>query len=66
MKIPNEPKVDIPEVAPGDTVKVSMKVLEGDKERSQILQGVLGIGRGKGFEEQEGKTGVANLSQISV
>jgi large subunit ribosomal protein L19 len=41
MKIANEPKVDIPEVAPGDTVKVSVKVLEGDKERNQIFQGVV-------------------------
>ena len=32
---------NIPELAPGDTVKVSAKVVEGEKERIQIFQGVV-------------------------
>ncbi len=32
---------NIPPLAPGDTVKVSSKVVEGDKERIQIFQGVV-------------------------
>jgi len=31
---------NIPTLAPGDTVKVSIKVIEGDKERIQAFQGV--------------------------
>ncbi len=39
---------DIPEFAPGDTVNVHVRVVEGDKERIQQFQGVvLGI-RGSG------------------
>ena len=32
---------DIPTLAPGDKVKVSAKVVEGDKERLQVFQGVV-------------------------
>jgi len=28
------------EFAPGDTIKVHVRVIEGEKERSQIFQGV--------------------------
>jgi large subunit ribosomal protein L19 len=35
---------DIPEFAPGDTVNVHVRVIEGDKERVQQFQGVV-IGR---------------------
>ncbi len=31
----------IPDIAPGDTVKVSAKIVEGGKERIQMLQGVV-------------------------
>jgi large subunit ribosomal protein L19 len=31
----------IPNLAPGDTVRVSTKIVEGDKERIQIFQGVV-------------------------
>jgi large subunit ribosomal protein L19 len=34
----------IPEFAPGDTVKVNVKVVEGDRERVQAFEGVV-IGR---------------------
>ena len=39
--INSEPNPNIPELAPGDTVKVSTKVVEGDKERTQLFQGVV-------------------------
>jgi len=32
---------NIPALASGDTVKVKVKVVEGDKERSQLFQGVV-------------------------
>ena len=32
---------NIPTLAPGDTVKVSVKVVEGDKERIQVFQGIV-------------------------
>jgi len=36
-----KPNPNIPPLAPGDTVKVSSKVVEGDKERIQVFQGVV-------------------------
>ncbi len=36
-----EPNPNIPEIAPGDTVKVSAKVVEGERERIQVFQGVV-------------------------
>ncbi len=36
-----KPNPNIPELTPGDTVKVSIKVVEGDKERTQVFQGVV-------------------------
>jgi large subunit ribosomal protein L19 len=42
---------DIPDFAPGDTVKVHVRVVEGNKERVQIFQGFV-IGRsGDGIRE---------------
>jgi len=35
------PNPGIPTLAPGDTVKVSSRVVEGDKERTQAFQGVV-------------------------
>ena len=32
---------NIPEISPGDTVKVSVKVVEGERERAQLFQGVV-------------------------
>lgn len=32
---------NIPALTPGDTVRVSSKVVEGDKERTQVFQGVV-------------------------
>ncbi len=36
-----KPNPNIPSLAPGDTVKVSIKVVEGDRERTQVFQGVI-------------------------
>lgn len=34
-------RYDIPEFRPGDTVKVHIRIIEGNKERVQIFQGVV-------------------------
>ena len=40
-------RADIPDFKPGDTVKVHVKVAEGEKERIQIFEGiVIGLHRG--------------------
>ena len=36
-----KPNPNIPPLAPGDTVKVSSKIVEGDRERIQVFQGVV-------------------------
>ena len=36
-----KPNPNIPALAPGDTVKVRVKVVEGEKERTQLFQGVV-------------------------
>jgi len=36
---------------PGDTVKVHVRVIEGEKERSQIFQGIVTSRRGAGLSE---------------
>lgn len=42
---------DIPEFRPGDTLKVHVRVSEGDKERVQVFQGVVIARRGGGTGE---------------
>jgi large subunit ribosomal protein L19 len=37
----SKPNPNIPTLAPGDKVKVSVRVVEGDKERLQVFQGVV-------------------------
>lgn len=44
-------KDQIPDFAPGDTVKVHVLVREGDKERAQVFQGVVIRRRGSGTNE---------------
>ena len=39
LELKRNPK--IPELAPGDTVKVHVKVVEGERERIQVFQGVV-------------------------
>jgi len=44
---------DLPEIGPGDTVRVSVRIKEGNKERVQafegIVMGIRGSGTGKSF-----------------
>lgn len=42
---------DVPPFAPGDTVKVHVKVKEGEKERVQVFQGLVISRRGGGVRE---------------
>jgi len=42
---------DIPEFAPGDTVRVQVRVREGEKERLQAFEGVCIGRRGGGMSE---------------
>ena len=39
--IPVAPNPNIPQVSPGDTLKVSIKVVEGERVRIQVFQGVV-------------------------
>ncbi len=51
MSKKNTCETDIPEFRSGDTLKVHVKVREGDKERIQIFQGVVISRRGAGTNE---------------
>jgi large subunit ribosomal protein L19 len=39
---------DVPEFAPGDTVKVHVRVVEGNRERVQVFEGVVIARKGSG------------------
>ncbi len=36
-----KPNENIPELRPGDTVKVHVRIVEGDRERTQVFQGTV-------------------------
>jgi large subunit ribosomal protein L19 len=42
---------DIPEFGPGDTLKVHVRVVEGNRERTQVFQGVVIRRQGSGVRE---------------
>ena len=42
-------RTDLPELAPGDTVRVAARVVEGGKERVQVFEGTLMRLRGGGI-----------------
>lgn len=44
-------KTDIPEMQIGDTINVHFRIVEGDKERTQIFQGVLISRAGRGINQ---------------
>jgi large subunit ribosomal protein L19 len=44
-------RTDIPDFGPGDTVRVSVKVVEGDRERLQDFEGVVIRRRAGGINE---------------
>ena len=45
---PSEKKKNIPDFRPGDTVRVHIKVVEGDSERVQVFEGTVILRRGQG------------------
>ncbi len=47
----NYSRKDLPKFAPGDTVKVNVKVIEGGKERIQAFQGIVIRKRGSGLNQ---------------
>ena len=46
-----KPDDEIPDFAPGDTLKVHVRVVEGNKERIQVFQGVVIRRQGSGVRE---------------
>jgi large subunit ribosomal protein L19 len=44
-------KPDVPRLDIGDTINVHTRIIEGDKERIQVFQGVLIARRGRGINE---------------
>ena len=44
-------RTDIPQIAPGDTVRVSVKVVEGSRERVQVFEGTVMRMRGGGVNQ---------------
>ena len=42
-------RTDLPEIVPGDTVKVSAKVVEGTRERIQVFEGLVMLVRRSGI-----------------
>jgi len=44
-------RTDVPDFAPGDTLKVQVRVVEGNKERLQAFQGVVIRRQGSGVRE---------------
>ena len=42
---------DIPDFGPGDTLKVHVRVVEGNRERLQVFQGVVTRRKGSGIRE---------------
>src|SRR5204862_2483371 len=45
-------KADLPEVRPGDTVRLSVRVVEGNRERLQNYEGTVLRVRGGGLDQQ--------------
>lgn len=44
-------KTDLPDFHAGDTVRVHVRVIEGDKERTQVFEGTVIKRRGGGIQE---------------
>ena len=62
---------NVPEFKPGDTVRVHVRVVEGDKQRIQVFQGVVISRRGGGTREMftvrkiSGSIGVERIFPMS-
>ena len=52
-------RTDLPEIATGDTVKVSAKVIEGTRERIQVFEGTIMKLKGGGIDR--GSMGLGDL-----
>ena len=46
-----KPEADIPDFTIGDTINVHVRIVEGDKERIQVYQGVLIATKGRGVNK---------------
>jgi large subunit ribosomal protein L19 len=44
-------RTDVPEIAAGDTVRVSVKVVEGNRERTQVFEGTVMRMKGGGLNK---------------
>ena len=44
-------KTDLPEFSSGDTLRIHVRVIEGDKERTQVFEGTVIQRRGSGIQE---------------
>jgi large subunit ribosomal protein L19 len=44
-------KTDVPDFKVGDTVQVYQKIVEGDKSRTQVFEGIVTSRRGRGINE---------------
>ncbi|MGD9790644.1 MAG: 50S ribosomal protein L19 [Phycisphaerales bacterium] len=44
-------KTDLPRIDIGDTINVHFRIVEGDKERLQVFQGVVISRKGRGIDE---------------
>ncbi|HKS92798.1 MAG TPA: 50S ribosomal protein L19 [Tepidiformaceae bacterium] len=47
--VDTQPRTNVPDFSSGDTVRVHAKVVEGDKERIQVFEGVVIRKRNKGL-----------------
>ncbi|HEX2141595.1 MAG TPA: 50S ribosomal protein L19, partial [Candidatus Limnocylindria bacterium] len=45
-------RTDVPQIATGDTVRVAVKVVEGNRERIQVFEGTVIRMRGGGLNQQ--------------
>ena len=52
-------RFDLPDFRPGDTVKVHIRIIEGNKERVQIFQGVV-------LKRKRGKMGANRVQNVVV
>ncbi|MDZ7264752.1 MAG: 50S ribosomal protein L19 [candidate division KSB1 bacterium] len=50
LAVADQLRSDIPQFNSGDTVAVHVKVIEGDKERIQVFEGVVIKKKGKGMD----------------
>lgn len=50
LAVADQLRTDIPQFSSGDTVAVHVKVIEGDKERIQVFEGVVIKKKGKGMD----------------